>query len=569
MSTSISPLQRRGINKLPLELLTEIFQLAATYPFLLEQGTVRPAYALFALSHVCGTWRAPIRGVPQLWAVVCGVEPPAMIREIVALAQNMPLVIFCAEGWHDCEGMCREWRGEDQDQDQERSDEGGEDDAGGWLGVEDYSDGENGAQGPYGAESHDDEDRADEVHDAEDHRRDSDGEGEDGGHDGAHAESNDRQDADDRHDERVLGATSRDAAEIILARLHRISWIQIALDSDDIHDLLPLFDANAPLLESLGVRVVGQDADVRFDPFKGEAPPHLTKLSLSGGCELSHTSSLWMNLTDLHLHRGYSHREPYLTNGGFAHFSHALRQMCSLTTLDMCLSLPPDICTPEPWNMPPIPLPRLTALTVRDFAIRAGFFLPLITDSQLDTLCVEAEDNEYVEDDGYEHDYYLVLDACRQLMQAALSRDPLDLVQLRQTRCGFRMEGQRWQRRPADACLSHDDGGGIPLEIEFVWDAPLPIVLEEMVARAVHVVPPRETYMLLVEMENLGGVELPLVAQYLDGLGGIAVETITMSGYEDAWWLAPEDKHFVGSDHREEGDGELELSDTNTEGDGY
>ncbi|KAF4580500.1 hypothetical protein EYR38_003098 [Pleurotus pulmonarius] len=260
MSTSMNPLHRRGINKLPLELLTEIFKLASTHRFLDEGRTVPPAYALIALSHVCGMWRAAIRGAPQLWTIVCGVEPPALVREIVALSQKMPLAILCAEESHYKLG---------------------------------------------------DEDRADEVHDA----------GEDGGDESDDA-SNVWEDADDGRDHGGSGATSRDAAETLLEHLHRTFEIQISLDHNDMPDLLPLFDIDAPLLESLALRVVGGDAPVVVNPFKGTAPPRLTSLSLHGGCELSQTSALWANLTRLHLHRSYCHREPHPTNSTFIERAH-------------------------------------------------------------------------------------------------------------------------------------------------------------------------------------------------------------------------------------------------------
>ncbi|KAF4567095.1 hypothetical protein EYR40_006091 [Pleurotus pulmonarius] len=501
MSTSMNPLHRRGINKLPLELLTEIFKLASTHRFLDEGRTVPPAYTLIALSHVCGMWRAAIRGAPQLWTIVCGVEPPALVREIVALSQKMPLAILCA------------------------------------------------------AESHyelGDKDRADEIHDA----------GEDG-EDESDDASDVWEDTNDGRDHGGSGATSRDAAETLLEHLHRTSEIQISLDHNDMPDLLPLFDVDAPLLESLALRVVGGDAPVVVNPFKGTAPPRLTSLSLHGGCELSQTSALWANLTHLHLHRSYCHREPHPTNSTFAHLSSALTQMSSLTDLGLHSAIPPDIWAFTMSTIPAIALPRLVALTLRDFTSKCILFLNALC-CELGKLDVAAArepfGNAY---DDYANNHLYLFGECRDLVDAALTRNPLAGMTLRRTRQGFLMKGTRARADGPTGSAGHEcDDPVNPVKIELVGGLPRASAeIDGLVASSLATVPPRETGVLRVDLEGINAIDGGFVAWSIEGLECIRVETVRINGYEDEWWLPSRGDSSLGDHNGERGADDSDVED--------
>ncbi|KAF4567115.1 hypothetical protein EYR40_006110 [Pleurotus pulmonarius] len=538
MSKAMNPLQRRGINKLPLELLVEIFYLASTNNFVKER-TVPPSYTLFELSHVCGSWRTAIRGAPQLWTMVCGIEPPEMIHEIIALSQKMPLAIVRVEKSDD--------QGDTEKSEEEHRDEGDEDDAEEWHGIEDNDDVD--AEEWHGIEW-EEEDSTNEPHegihididgegiDEEDHESDY----EEDESDYEEDESDYEEDESDYEDEdNSFGLTPKDTAKILLAQLHRMSSINISLDGNDARGLLPLLDGDAPLLEFLGLRVVGRDALVVIHPFRGTAPPRLTTLVLIGGCELSLSSSLWANLTQLYLSKTH-HRDAYHADGGFVPFSRALAQMSSLKDLNMTFVIPPNICDLDPSAVPAIDLPSLTSLTIQDMTSRCVLFLPSLH-CHLATLNITSgEDVDHADYEEYEENYYYLLQVCGEHMAAALTQDPLSLIKLKRTPQGFLMMGTR-SARTSD----HEQVG--PVSIELVHGMPLgtSMVTEELVTHAITVVPPRETDTLLVELEDIDGLDIPLVAWYLHGLPGIRVDTITMSGYEEEWRHALEDQHSTGS----------------------
>ncbi|KAF9490010.1 hypothetical protein BDN71DRAFT_1511643 [Pleurotus eryngii] len=362
MSTAMNPLQQRGTKKLPLELLAEIFRLASTRRFLDEGRTIPPSYTL-------------------LWTIVCGVEPPAMIREIVALSQKMPLSILRVEDESD--GGDGENGGNEH-----RVDDDGDDTEERHV-IEDNGGGDANAEEWHGIEYTADETYHEDLHGGSDGG--SDDEGDSGDDEGGHA-GNDYYKFND-----AFGAASRDTAEMLLAQLNRVAVLKISLNSEDAPDLLFLLDADAPLLTALELRVVDGDAPVAINPFRGTAPLRLARLALTGGCELSHTSSLWTNLTHLHLYSNpyLAHREPYLSGGGFVQFSSALAQMSSLTGLDLTFAIPPDICDSDPFAVATVNLPILTSLTVRDMTSRCIFFLPALHCrlTKLDVAACEVDDH--------------------------------------------------------------------------------------------------------------------------------------------------------------------------------
>lgn len=94
MSTLVHSLRRRGINKLPFELLVEILMLASTTQYDAQGRRVPPSHSLLAFSHVCGTWRTAVRAAPELWTIISGVESPPLMREIIVLSKKLPLVLW-------------------------------------------------------------------------------------------------------------------------------------------------------------------------------------------------------------------------------------------------------------------------------------------------------------------------------------------------------------------------------------------------------------------------------------------------------------------------------------------
>ncbi|KAF4567118.1 hypothetical protein EYR40_006112 [Pleurotus pulmonarius] len=556
MSTTLNPLRRRGVNKLPVELLVEIFKLASTDHFLDEDRTVPPAHTLIWLSHVCRTWRVAIRGAPQLWTIICGVERPMLIRNIVTLARKMPLAILRVqeeeeEAESDTEGG--------NDSGEEHCDEGDEDNIKEQEGIEDNGDDEDAEKSHDG----DDEDKTARSSNTEDIWVGNDGENDNDGHDKWDSESSNGDENDDRYNEdggieevEPFGVTSRFAAEILLAELPRISDIQISLKREDIPGLLHLFDVDAPLLESLELRVVCGYVPVVFNPFRGGAPPRLTRLSLTGGCELSHTSSLWKNLTHFHLQSHTCPRDPYQADGGFALFSQALRQMSSLTNLSMCFAIPPGIFDTEPWKTQPINLPRLTTLTIRDRATKSAFFLQAIK-CRLEKLYITADEDADVSDYDYPDMFNYMLGECERQMASALTQKPLTLVRMRRTSLGFQMKGYcRDQDIPASSSPSEVD---MQIRVESVhgkW-GDVQMMTEDLVMSAISIIPRRETPTLWLELEDMDGLDLSLVAQHLRESPGLQCYAMRICGYPEEWWRAPEGH----------GDVELHVSDTITDGD--
>ncbi|KAF4599011.1 hypothetical protein EYR40_006099 [Pleurotus pulmonarius] len=435
MSTIMKSQEPGGINKFPLEILIKIFELASTHRFFDEGRTNPLAYTLIELSHVCGIWRAGIRGAPHLWTIVCGVEPAAMIRKIVVLSQQMPLTILRVQ--------------------KVRHDDDEEDDA--------------------------------------------------------------------------FGATSRDAAEILLAQLHRISYFQISLKSEDATDLVPLLDTHTPLLESFELCVVGGATPLIVNPFREAASPRLATLVLSGGCELSQISSVGKNLTHFHLYSMpfMGRRGPYQSAGGFVRLSHVLTQMTALTHLQMCFTIPQDIYSLQPSRiLEAIHLPRLTSLTIWDLVRKCDLFLQALK-CRLSTLSVMAgQDHNHA---GYiteRYDYYHLLRTCQQHMAPVLEETPVSHVMLQKMPYGLMMEAFRWQggvlENPLTVEIPHTQSRFIDID-------------EELISRAINIIPPRQSGKLCVRLENIDGLDMQSVAFKLYGLQGTLCSAISIYGHEVEW----------------------------------
>ncbi|KAF7439677.1 hypothetical protein PC9H_000013 [Pleurotus ostreatus] len=153
-----APRERRGINTLPFALLRQILKRAFTDHFTHEERTVPPARALVALTHVCGARRTII---PQLWEIVCRVEPPAMIRETVTRSRGMPL-LMCS--LRKSTTMRTGGDGQaDRDEDEDEGADEDEDETEEWRRSEDDGDDEH-VEDRHGIGRHEDEDKADELH---------------------------------------------------------------------------------------------------------------------------------------------------------------------------------------------------------------------------------------------------------------------------------------------------------------------------------------------------------------------------------------------------------------------
>ncbi|KAF4567111.1 hypothetical protein EYR40_006108 [Pleurotus pulmonarius] len=518
MLTIAYHLQPRGMKKLPFELLVEIFNLASTRHFLYEERTVPPAYTLIELSHVCRTWRAAIRGAPQLWTIVCGIEPPAMIREIIELSRKMPLLILRVEEDSDDEDTEDDGQ-EHRDEDKYETEE--------WEGTEDSSD-DNSAEEWHGTEWREGGEGADGLQDAEDHSESSDGEGDHGRDSDADNGSDSSDDSGD--DDETFQVTPRGAAVVLLAQLHRIAALHISFNSEDAPTLLPLLDADAPLLQRINLEIVGGDAPIVVNPFRGTAPPQLSTVSLMGGCELSHISSVWANLTHFYLYgEPDTAQEPYQADGGFVRLSSVLSQTSSLADLDIFGAIPPDICDFEVTEIPAIDLPRLTSLTIGGFASKCVLFLAALK-CQLDTLTVVAgEDDDHEEYERYEAQYYYLFYMCQQKMASAFERNPVSHIALKKKRDEFSVKGFRSQEGTVESAVE------TPLTIKILHTQPS-FVDEELVSRAINIIPSRQPPKLGVELKNIDGLNLSLVAWDLHTLEGIPCTAINLYGHEARWW---------------------------------
>ena len=77
------------VNRLPLELLTRIFDLAV------DHGSEEHAKQIIPLTHICRYWRTTLLSYPRVWSTVC-VKPgdPGVISEWLARSQNVPLTVI-------------------------------------------------------------------------------------------------------------------------------------------------------------------------------------------------------------------------------------------------------------------------------------------------------------------------------------------------------------------------------------------------------------------------------------------------------------------------------------------
>ncbi len=81
------------------------------------------------------------------------------------------------------------------------------------------------------------------------------------------------------------------------------------------------------------------------------------------------------------------------------------------------------------------------------------------------------------------------------------------------------------------------------------------MMTEDLVMSAISIIPRRETPTLWLELEDMDGLDLSLVAQNLRESPGIQCYAIRISGHPEEWWRAPE----------AHGDVELHVSDTITD----
>ncbi|KAG5220402.1 hypothetical protein IMY05_C4599000100 [Salix suchowensis] len=520
MLTIANPLRRHGINKLPFELLGEILKLASTDRFLYEERTVPPACTLVALSHVCGTWRTIIRGAPQLWTIVCGVEPPAMIREIVTLSQKMPLLIMLVEKKSDNEDEENDGQ-EHRDEDEDETEE--------WLRSEDNGDDEN-VEERHGIERHDDEDKADELHGVDDHGS-SDGESDDEGDSEADNESDGSDDSGS--DDDAYGVTQGTQQRLFL---HSCIALQHSTFRSTAKTLLLYSLCLMPTPPSWDTSDFRSWAGCTYcrQSLPGDGSPRLAMLSLTGGCELSQISTIWIKLTHLYLYSepDKAHREPYQSDGGFVHLSSALVQMSSLVDLDIRGAIPPDICNFALSEIQAIDLPRLISLTIRDFASKCFLFLSALK-CQPDTLTVAAgEDDDYADYEHYESRYYYLFQMCQQQMAAVFKRNPVSHIMLENKPDEFLVKGFRSQEGVPRSAF------GNPLTIEILHSQPS-FVNEELVSRAINIFPARQPHKLGVELKNINDLDLTSVAWNLHTLEGISCNAISIDGHEAHWWVSP------------------------------
>ncbi|KAF4567117.1 hypothetical protein EYR36_010733 [Pleurotus pulmonarius] len=210
-----------------------------------------------------------------------------------------------------------------------------------------------------------------------------------------------------------------------------------------------------------------------------------------------------------------------------------------LTVLNLFFAVPDDIGTIEPSTLPKIELPSLTSLSIRDFTGRCARLLSILR-CKSNNLDVAGVDDCDLDPYGFKYCRYALLQLCRNITAVEFAQDQLSAVVLKRTRYGLMMEGVCWREGISTYSDCHEDD---TLEENMMW----------------------------VDFEDIDGMDLRLVEWCLrdlrghKGLESIKAEAIAISGYEEKWWLvAPVDDLSRGNIP----DGELCISDANTEGDG-
>ncbi|KAF9487023.1 hypothetical protein BDN71DRAFT_1551794 [Pleurotus eryngii] len=502
MSTLVHPLRRRGINKLPFELLVEILMLASTAQYDAQERRVPPSHSLLAFSHVCGTWRTAVRTAPQLWTIISGVESPPLMREIIVLSKKLPLVLW------------NEYDTDTDDSDDERDD--GSDDEVNEARIEEW----NGVQDPDSDDADFGEFYGDED-DNEEKEREVDPDG-------------DNTNANDQGARKAkFYPLRRGVAPMLFVELHRMTAVRILVHCEDAPALPPLLTPAAPLLTSLDIKVRDPGESLVLNPFGGKAPPRLKYLALDGGFEIPWDSPIYTNLTYLYLDPS-SDTLKYQHGCSSRLFADALAQMSSLETLGLVDCLPEEILYAE-TALPHIHLPRLTDLTISDYATNCVFFLRSIK-CELDTLRVTGKEDEDHEDWPDYGTVYLALFAdCKEQMALPLTRNPLISVVVETGLGDIRISGLRQcQNGPVD-------DADTPLDVTIIYDPPdepdSSPVSEKLIAHALNMLPPHEGRSLQLELHDEKMYDPTLIAARLDELDhGIRHDSMELAGCQGQCW---------------------------------
>ncbi|KAF4580509.1 hypothetical protein EYR38_003107 [Pleurotus pulmonarius] len=478
MSTQVHPLRRRGIGRLPFELLVEIFMLASTTQYDAERRRVPPSNLLLAFSHVCGTWRTVVRSAPQLWTIISGTESPPLMRETIVLSRRLPLVL-----WNEYDN----YKDDDEDDEDEDEDEGSGDD--------DEDD-------THEEWDHLEEPISDHVEYYEDEDTNEDLIGDiDKNNSGNHQ----------RDEKTEFYPLRRGVARMLFAELHRMTAIRILVHRDDAPALPPLLAGPAPLLTSLDVKVRDLEEPLVINPFGGTVPPRLTHLSLKGGFEISWDSPTFTHLTYLHLVTTVKTNK-YQPKASYQLFARALSQMASLQTLELVDCIPdniPDIET----DILEIPLPRLTNLRVSDDVSNCTVFLESIQ-CELETLRVMAfEDEDSEEWPDYVSVCVSLLNACKRKMALRLTATPLTSITVEARLEDIHIRGTRECRNGSA------DDSDMPLDLVIFgnitddWESYA--VDERLIAHALNMVPPHEGRTVELKLCD-ETYDPPVIAEYLD-----------------------------------------------------
>lgn len=499
MSTLVHPVRRRGINKLPFELLVEILMLASTTQYDAQGRRVPPSHSLLAFSHVCGTWRTAVRAAPELWTIISGVESPPLMREIIVLSKKLPLVLW------------NEYDSDTDDSDDERGD--GSDDEVDEAYIEEW----NGVQDPCGDDTDLGEFYGDEDANEEKERE-------------VEADGDDTNANDQGAGKAKFYPLRRGVAPMLFAELHRMTAVQILVHREDAPALPPLLAGPAPLLTSLDIKVRDPGEPLVLNPFGGKAPPRLTHLALDGGFEIPWDSPIYTSLTHLYLDPS-SDTLKYQHGCSSRIFADALAQMSSLETLGLVYCIPEEILYAE-TALPDIHLPRLTDLTISDYATNCVFFLRSIK-CELDTLWVTGKEDEDHEDWPDYRTVYLALFAdCKEQMALSLTRNPLTSIVVETGLGDICIRGRR------NVSMDNADA---PLDVTIVYDprddpdsSP---VSEKLIAHALNMLPPHGGRSLQLELHDEKIYDPALIAARLDELeDGIRHDSMELAGCQGQCW---------------------------------
>ncbi|KAJ7134896.1 hypothetical protein C8R44DRAFT_771766 [Mycena epipterygia] len=100
----------RSLNRIPPEILYEIFSLVTAPVSSEERGTAASDYALWTLGHICGRWRAAAISHSMMWCTIYirkGWPPPVdLLDRQLQLSRNLPLnIVFYQSRSDRCIGL--------------------------------------------------------------------------------------------------------------------------------------------------------------------------------------------------------------------------------------------------------------------------------------------------------------------------------------------------------------------------------------------------------------------------------------------------------------------------------